>query len=74
MVRIISRDNKKQVEVYITKVLKALGISLETTGAILAFLSGDEEAQMELMDWLEEHYEEGLTESQILFAVRHLLP
>ncbi len=66
-------DKKEKLENYLAEMLLALGASPNSTAAILAMLEDDVQSEKELMDWLVEHSEDGLTESQILFTVNDLL-
>ena len=58
---------------YLVEMLKAHGISLETTKRIMTFLANKPDKMMEMMDWFGEHLDEKLSESQIIYALNQVL-
>ena len=54
---------------YLARMLRANGVSLETTKGILRFISQDTRKMKALMDWLVEYQDMDLTESQIIHAM-----
>lgn len=68
-----STEGMTKLESYLARLLKALGVSLENITMVLCLTEGNEEAQAELVDWLVENYNQGLTEGQILLAAHQAI-
>lgn len=65
--------SEKTLREYLIRMLRASGMSMETTETILKFLYKDPEKMSAMMDWLGEHIEEDLTEEQALAEMGRLL-
>ncbi len=65
--------SEKTLREYLIRMLRASGMSMETTEIILKFLYKDTKKMSAMMDWLGKHIEEDLSDEQALAEMARLL-